>query len=211
MQISEGLSAVDIGNGFVSAEAGIWVPGLACRLMRAGLTGGEHICGIPGTLGGLICMNGGSQRKGIGMNLVTVESVDSQGDVHTRSAADCQFAYRSSIFQRNDEIITRARLRFDAAPPAGIRRTMLQILVERSRKFPRKQPNCGSVFKSNPAMYARSSRRGRRLGFKGMRGRGALIVAISFSAGGASRDILVLSIASAVDAIRAECAVGDLC
>jgi UDP-N-acetylmuramate dehydrogenase len=171
IQIGQRMARMNVTGQTVQAEAGVWVPGLARRLMQAGLTGGEHICGIPGTLGGLICMNGGSQRKGIGNSVVSVESVDAAGNVAQRLVEQCDFAYRYSVFQENGEIITSATLSFPEGIPTLIRHAMLKILAERNRKFPRKLPNCGSVFKSNPAMYADVGPPGaiiERLGLKGM-------------------------------------------
>lgn len=178
IQIGRCMANTNIDGTMMEAQAGAWVPGLARRLMKSGLGGAEHICGIPGTLGGLICMNGGSQRKGIGSNVVTVQSVDASGAVHTAAAAECNFAYRQSMFQTNGHVITSARLQFTTRPRDEIRAEMRAILAERRRKFPRKQPNCGSVFKSNPAMYAEIGPPGvaiERLGFKGQRLGGALV------------------------------------
>ncbi len=179
IQIGGRMSCVRIYGNTVEVEAGAWVPGFARCIMLAGLTGAEHICGIPGTLGGLICMNGGSQRKGIGSNLIEAVSIDATGTVIRRRAANCGFAYRQSIYQDNTEIITAARLHFDRAEDRStVRRTMLAILAERRHKFPRKLPNCGSVFKSNPAMYESIGPPGaviEQLGFKGRRIGGALV------------------------------------
>ncbi|SMH56159.1 UDP-N-acetylmuramate dehydrogenase [Maritimibacter sp. HL-12] len=178
IQIGERMAHVNIKGQQAWAQAGAWVPGFARKLMQAWLSGAEHICGIPGTLGGLICMNGGSQRKGIGSSIVEVESVDATGKVRNRPAQDCAFGYRQSVFQTNGEIITAASLRFSSRPRAEIRSEMRTILAERRRKFPRKEPNCGSVFKSNPAMYAEIGPPGaaiERLGFKGAREGGALV------------------------------------
>jgi len=162
----------------VTVEAGGWVPGLARSIMQRGLTGAEHICGIPGTIGGLIVMNGGSQRRGIGESVVWVESVDSEGRIHRRNQAECDFAYRRSHYQGANEVVTRACLNFQPGDRQKIRAEMLRILGTRRRKFPRKQPNCGSVFKSNPAHYADYGPPGaiiENLGFKG-RWRGDALV-----------------------------------
>jgi len=173
LRIAARMSRLRVEGSEVTAEAGLWVPHLARCLQRAGLTGAEHVCGIPGTLGGLICMNGGSQRRGIGSAVVNVTAVTPWGGATMLDQADCGFAYRTSVFQSNGFVIAVAQLRFAQAPDrSAIRRQMLAILRERRRKFPRKQPNCGSVFKSNPAMYAAIGPPGaaiERLGFKGYR------------------------------------------
>jgi UDP-N-acetylmuramate dehydrogenase len=162
----------------VVAHAGVWIPRLAVFAMRNGLSGAEHICGIPGTLGGLICMNGGSQRKSISSALLSVESVDAFGDVKRRSVEYVQFGYRKSIFQTNGEVITEARLRFSKGDRRIVRKTMLSILSDRRRKFPNKLPNCGSVFKSDPKMYELLGPPGvliEKAGYKGLRKGGAKV------------------------------------
>ena len=40
-------------------------------------------------------------------------------------------------------------LKCEKKAPQTIRRQMLELLRERRRKFPLKEPNCGSVFKSD--------------------------------------------------------------
>lgn len=173
VQIGEAFAPLCIVGSEITAGPGVWVPKLARRAMQAGLTGIEHICGIPGTLGGLICMNGGSQRKGIGEVIVSITSVDARGTIRHRSREECAFAYRRSIFQSNDEVIAGAVLRLEPAADRGaVRREMLEILGSRRCKFPQKEPNCGSVFVSNPTMYAEYGPPGaiiERLGFKGHR------------------------------------------
>ncbi len=178
IQIGAGMSRICIERGEVYAEAGAWVPRLSRILMLKGLTGGEHLCGIPGTLGGLICMNGGSNGHSIGDNVIGVESVDSRGTIVERDLGECEFGYRRSVYQANDEIVTSGRMRFFPGLCAAIRVAMLVDLANRKRKFPLKEPSCGSVFKSNPGIYADFGPPGaviERLGFKGMRIGGAMV------------------------------------
>ncbi|KPZ51751.1 UDP-N-acetylmuramate dehydrogenase [Pseudoalteromonas sp. P1-25] len=147
------LSDITFNASKVTVEAGVWVPGLARKLASKGLSGLEHTAGIPGTLGGLICMNGGSMRRGIGENVVTVKSLTKDGTIKVYTKDECLFAYRTSIFQSNNEIILEATLQLENADSKLIKQQMLAILRSRRRKFPLKLPNCGSVFVSNPAMY----------------------------------------------------------
>lgn len=154
IQIGNALSGFRVEGNRVWCQAGAWVPGFARRVAMAGLRGAEHTCGIPGTLGGLICMNGGSQRKGIGDHVIDVLSVTEAGEWRVRSRQECAFSYRDSVFRSLREIIVSARFRFRGARPGqSSRREMLDILGQRRRKFPRRLPNCGSVFVSDPSMY----------------------------------------------------------
>ncbi|PHR27533.1 MAG: UDP-N-acetylenolpyruvoylglucosamine reductase [Desulfotalea sp.] len=153
IKIDTSFSSVEIENNRILAGAGAWVPCLARAVAKAGLTGLEHIVGIPGTFGGLIYMNGGSLRKNIGESVREVYVMDREGTQHKISREECQFTYRHSLFQQTDYIILGAELECQAGESLAIRQEMLGILRSRSIKFPRKMPNCGSVFVSDPAMY----------------------------------------------------------
>tara|TARA_R100000935_G_scaffold56146_1_gene87172 strand:- start:7845 stop:8831 length:987 start_codon:yes stop_codon:yes gene_type:complete len=200
IRIGNRMAGIQITDTNMQAQAGCWVPSIARRAMQAGLTGIEHICGIPGTLGGLICMNGGSQRKGIGSHILTVESVNDAGYVVNRSVEECGFSYRHSIFHDNNEIISAATLRLAPGDRDKIRSELREILGSRRRKFPRKQPNCGSTFISDPALYAEYGSPGsiiENLGFKGMKIGGAKVSELHanflVNVGGAkAQDILAL-------------------
>ncbi|QDY70805.1 UDP-N-acetylmuramate dehydrogenase [Qingshengfaniella alkalisoli] len=179
IQIGSDLASVQVKGDHIRAGAGLWVPGLARIAMLHSLGGIAHVCGIPGTLGGLVCMNGGSQRKGIGSHISRVSSVTTDGSRIARRAKDCGFAYRTSIFQSNDEAVSSVELILDAGhDPNALRHEMRQIMRSRRLKFPQKLPNCGSVFVSNPAMYAKYGPPGaviESLGFKGRQIGGAMV------------------------------------
>lgn len=179
VQIGNDFSAVQNDGNIIVAQAGVWVPKLARFALKAGLSGIEHTCGIPGTLGGLVVMNGGSQRKGIGDSVLYVKTVDAAGDIQIYNQKQCEFSYRNSIFQRLDEIIIEVGLLLEPSRnKISMHAEMLSILRSRSSKFPRKIPNCGSVFISDPAMYTRYGPPGRVIescGLKGLKKGGAQV------------------------------------
>lgn len=178
VHIGQRLSAVSIDGARVRAEAGVGVPWLALQMMRAGLSGIEHTVGIPGALGGLVIMNGGSLRRGIGENIVDVEIVAADGARRRVARRDCAFTYRRSALQTARCIVVDAQLALDAGDRATMRRTMLDIMTSRRRRFPRDWPNCGSVFVSDPALYAAFGAPGaviEQCGLKGARVRDAVV------------------------------------
>jgi len=170
LKLGHNLSRVDIKGNRIIAEAGAWVPGLARRAMQAGLAGLEHTIGIPGTLGGLVIMNGGSQRRGIGDNIRRVWVVDREGGQQELSCEQCNFSYRHSALQGTGAVVVKAELVCDRSEPKLIRSAMLADLRERRQKFPRKDPNCGSVFLSTSEMHASVGPPGRIIEEAGLKG-----------------------------------------
>ncbi|MEA3362965.1 MAG: UDP-N-acetylmuramate dehydrogenase [Thermodesulfobacteriota bacterium] len=154
LKIGERMADIQISGSLIVAGGGAWVPQLSRMSMRAGLSGLEHCIGIPGTVGGLVMMNGGSQRKGIGENIVNVTIVDKTGATQLLTQAECDFSYRHSALQGTDCVVVRVELNCPVGDSKKVRREMIEDLRTRRYKFPRKQPNCGSVFLSSTKMHA---------------------------------------------------------
>jgi UDP-N-acetylmuramate dehydrogenase len=172
LRVSQRMSRMHVEGNRVWAEAGIWVPELARKVGGAGLSGMEHAIGIPGTLGGLILMNGGSQRKGIGLNVNEVLCADDNGDLFRLTREECGFAYRTSTLQTRRAVVLEANLEFEFGDVHAIKREMISIMVDRRRKFPKNLPNCGSTFLSDPAMYATVGPPGKAIEEAGLKGLG---------------------------------------
>lgn len=172
IHISRAMSDVSIDGEIVRAQAGAAMPRLARTAAVVGLSGLEHTAGIPGTLGGLVAMNGGSLRQYIGQVVETVCCLDETGRAMELTAAECEFSYRHSIFLNKPWIITDVVMRLQQANRDGIARQMLDILRERRQKYPRRIPNCGSVFKSDTALHKKCGPPGwiiEQVGLKGLR------------------------------------------
>ncbi|MFW6061599.1 MAG: UDP-N-acetylmuramate dehydrogenase [Planctomycetota bacterium] len=156
--IGRRMSRVEICGNRLRCQAGVAVPRLARIAQQAALAGLEYAVGIPGTLGGLICMNGGSLGGTIGESVRQVRIVTPAAEVQSVSREWCRFGYRCSAFQQGPcRIVAGAELELQPGSRRAIHARMLQILRERRAKYPRIRllPNCGSVFKSDPAVYER--------------------------------------------------------
>lgn len=141
-------------DGRVRAGAGLWVPSFVRATINAGLAGVVHAIGIPGTLGGLCTMNGGSQRKGIGDHIISVEAMDYQGKVHRIGREALGYAYRRSRLQEGGLIVLDAELQLEPTDDKhALRREAIEIMAARRAKFPKVRANCGSVFVSDPELY----------------------------------------------------------
>ena len=195
IRIGRRMSRYDIRGARLWSQAGASVPDLSRAAGAAGLSGIEHAIGIPGTLGGLILMNGGSQRKGIGLNVESVTTIREDGSLHVFDQDACHFGYRTSALQDLGVAIVEARLSLEKADPGTIRGEMRRIMLARMGKFPANMPNCGSTFLSHPDMYETVGPPGRVVeaaGLKGVRRGGALISPVHanfiVNTGGATSD-----------------------
>jgi UDP-N-acetylmuramate dehydrogenase len=178
VKIGNAMSTITIDGNRATCEAGVWVPKLAYKLSNKGLTGVEHICGIPGRIGGLIYMNGGSNRRSILENTISVDLINIKGEIETEYVSNLSFAYRMSPFQGDGRIVARAVLQLEESDRKHVKNSMRKILESRRKKFPRKLPNCGSVFLSDPAMYETIGPPGyaiEKVGLKGTKQGGAEI------------------------------------
>jgi len=153
VKLDKHFSSVSVREDIIVAQSGVFVPKLARLARRHGLSGLEHTVGIPGNLWGLLIMNGGSQRQNIGSCVKHVWGIDTRGKVKVLNNDACFFEYRKSIFQSLKVVITKVELKLKKKCNKAIRQDMLSVLRSRRDKFPRKEPNCGSVFKSDPELY----------------------------------------------------------
>jgi len=178
LKIGPRMSSIQINGDVIDVQAGAWVPGVARKAQTCGLSGLEHIVGIPGTLGGLIVMNGGSRREAIEESIESVRVMSADGTIEIYDREQCAFGYRKSAFQENGLIVVSAKLVCSKSSSRQVRTEMRQILRSRRQRFPRKLANCGSVFKSDPSVFHEFGSPGsmiEKLGLKGHRIGGACI------------------------------------
>jgi UDP-N-acetylmuramate dehydrogenase len=172
IRLGLGFKNINVCNETIEIGASVNCQKLVRVCQANGFTGLEHIVGIPATIGGLIYMNGGSQRKTISQNIISVTSVNDKGRIIVRENESCNFSYRKSIFQSEcNEVIISAKLSLEPGSKNKSRKDCLAILKDRNNKFPRKLPSCGSVFISDPQMYHSFGPPGKiieDLGFKGV-------------------------------------------
>ena len=112
--------------------------------------------GIPGTLGGAICMNAGSNNLSLANNLISVKVINTKTlERFELEKKDITFKYRFSPFQDNDLVIISAKLFFE--PKGNIEKlleTTKSNLKRKTETQPYDLPSFGSVFKNPHNNYA---------------------------------------------------------
>ncbi len=148
----------------VEAGAAVKMPVLARQSAHVGLRGLEWMVGVPGSVGGAVCMNAGGHGADVADNLISAVVLDLRnGSVTSRSADTLALSYRSSSLMSH-ELVLRATFQCTA----GDRETSEEEIASIVRWRRENQPggaNCGSVFTNPPGDSA-----GRLIDAAGLRG-----------------------------------------
>ncbi|WP_408436925.1 UDP-N-acetylmuramate dehydrogenase [Paraburkholderia sediminicola] len=140
-------STVDVGAGCSTRK-------LARQAQTLGLGGLEFLDGIPGTVGGSVCMNAGAFGRDMSDVVVEVQVVTRSGHIKHFAPEQLCFEYRKSQLPPN-VIIIGARLAASCGEPAAIAERMACMDAERRSYQPIKARTCGSTFKNPPGYSAR--------------------------------------------------------
>jgi len=122
--------------------------GDVCEYARdEGLTGLEFAYGIPGTVGGAVCMNAGAY--GGEMKDVVARSVimDKKGSIGLLDKSGHKFSYRKSAFQENECIILETEFLLETSEKDEISGKMEANMDKRKATQPLEFPSAGSVFR----------------------------------------------------------------
>ncbi len=113
--------------------------------VREGLAGLEHLVGIPGTVGGALHGNAGTQSGDIGHCTRAATVVTRTGEILERTAEDLHFAYRQSSL---DELaILKAAFELEEDDPRSLTERMQKTWIVKRSHQPMGNPNCGTIFK----------------------------------------------------------------
>lgn len=152
--VGQDMAAITVEGEYVRVQAGARLAQVALAAQAAGLAGMEAISGIPGTVGGALCMNAGSYGVEIAQLVEQVRVLDDEGNAHTLTAAEMDFGYRHSLLMQRRLIATEATLRLTTGDPAAIRQAMRAYAGQRQAKQPLTLPSAGSFFKRPEGAFA---------------------------------------------------------
>ena len=154
---TSGLSRLEDGEeaGTILAGAGVSLARLADFACKRGLTGLEFAHGIPGTVGGGVCMNAGAYGGELKQVITGVSALFPEEGVQFLSGEELAFGYRRSFLTERPEVtVLSAVFRLVPGDPEAIRETMRELMAKRKASQPLELPSAGSTFKRPEGYFA---------------------------------------------------------
>jgi UDP-N-acetylmuramate dehydrogenase len=138
-----------IGGAFavVSAEAGALLAKLLSFTVDEGLTGLEFAAGIPGTVGGAVCMNAGTAGGELGDVAESVTLLTPDGVPVTRGRDEMGFGYRTSSVPEG-HVVIEASVVLRREDKGRIAARVKDLTDGRIQRQPAGLPSAGSFFKN---------------------------------------------------------------
>ncbi len=146
IRLGGSFTAISVTGTMLHAGGAAPIAALCREAAQHGLRGAEPLVGVPGTVGGAIRMNAGTNVE-IG-DLVRRVEVASAGD-EVRTMTLPEFSYRASSLAR-DAVVCAADLQLQQGDPLAVRAELRRRIQQRNASQPLELPNSGSIFR-NPA------------------------------------------------------------
>ena len=147
VSLKEFDSIRELERGLIEVEAGLDFNKLIAYMNKNNYSGLENLAGIPGSVGGLVYMNGGVYGSEIFDCISEVEIFDENHEIRRIKKEDLDFSYRRTEIQSKKWIIISAVFKFKDGFNL---QKVVEIQALRESKQPLDLPNLGSTFK-NPA------------------------------------------------------------
>ncbi|QAT42544.1 UDP-N-acetylmuramate dehydrogenase [Aminipila luticellarii] len=155
IKLGRSFHTVQAEENVITAFAGAKISAAAKEAMEHGLSGMEFASGIPGSIGGGVFMNAGAYDGEMKDIILSVRAITSDGTrEYSLSGEDLMLGYRSSVFQKNGDIIICAEFQLEKKDKEMISARMKDLMERRNRKQPVNLPSAGSFFKRPEGYFA---------------------------------------------------------
>ena len=145
---SDKIAKYTVAENRICASCGASVGKLIREMSKRDLGGMEGLCGIPGTVGGMLRQNAGAFGYEISDTFIEAVCYDPQAKaVRVMSRSDMSFAYRDCILSKEKLIILNATFELVQKKQSQILDEIRMYREKRIQSQPYEFPSLGSVFK----------------------------------------------------------------
>ncbi len=174
---SSAFKNIAISGTKIKIGPGYSVPALVRLCCSEGLSGLESLVGIPGTVGGAVCMNAGGWSsplyKNIGDYVTSLKVMDGKGRIKTLKKEALSFSYRSSNLSKY--IILEVCLELSREDSSALKSRCSKFLKMKRGKQVLDSLSAGCVFKNPAESQFTTGQMIDMLGLKGLTSGGAQV------------------------------------
>jgi UDP-N-acetylmuramate dehydrogenase len=135
----------------VYVEAGLDFSKFIEFMEENNLSGLENLAGIPGSIGGLVYMNGGAYGTEIFDHIEEIEIIDDNNKLRKIKKENIKYSYRTTEIKEKNWIIISIIFKLEK----GFNKEKVQELTtKRENNHPLDLPNLGSTFKNPEGYYS---------------------------------------------------------
>ena len=146
------FSEIKVTGNRVWAAGAAQLANVITTAVGAGLAGLEPLVGIPGTIGGGLHGNAGTQAGDIGQWTCRAHVMTRTGEVITRERGDLVFAYRQSSL--DELVILDAEFELEEEDPDELTKRMQKQWIYKKANLPMAHENTGCIFRNPRGMSA---------------------------------------------------------
>lgn len=158
----------------MTVGAGVQISRLSYLCARRSLAGLAFAYGLPGTVGGAVCMNARCYGGEIADTLRSVRYIDNDRTVKTIERSVMTLAYKATPFQ-NGRIVLEAVFELKTGDKRTLQREMKKNMNDRRKKQHFRFPSAGSIFLNDYSIGIPSGKIIDEAGLLGMREGGAQV------------------------------------
>jgi UDP-N-acetylmuramate dehydrogenase len=168
IRLGNKFSGIEWKDTKAKVKPGELLQNLIMQSVERGFAGMEYLSGIPGSVGGAVCMNAGAFGQTTSDTVVSVISLSGAEKI-MRARENLQFDYRQSVFSHSDEVIIQAEFNFTAGDAGYLPKEAERTFIKRQEKQPYDEPSAGSIFKRPKGNFAgtlieKSGLKGKQIG-----------------------------------------------
>lgn len=153
IQIYRNMSKITSEDNTIIAQAGALLSATANTALKNNLSGFEFASGIPGTIGGAVCMNAGAYGGEMKDVVKCVKVFDGENVVILNNE-EAGFEYRNSNIIKKNMVVLEAVIDLNPGVYEDIKLKMKELNKQRSDKQPLELPSAGSTFKRPEGYFA---------------------------------------------------------
>lgn len=155
IKLGKGFEKISEENGLVAFGSGVPFPKLVEYMCKKGYADLSCCAGIPGTAGGAVYMNAGIKEGSVSLFVDSVEICDPfSGELKPVPSKKMGFAYRRSILQDKNDIVTRVFLKKGIGDGTSWWREACEVIKKRATQQPYGEKSAGCFFKNPPGESA---------------------------------------------------------